>query len=1296
MESKSNNEERSSFHDDNTIKKVSKLNSFEPTIGSLTNKKRYWGCLTCKALKNDNRSKKCSFCGCARENDRFAITMNGGLYMCRVDTSKTFPVVAIAQVSQQRERFMRLRLPMVADTLLDCVKAAISQSVSESEYVIAPAVSTDSVEKKTTARCDDPSLDLFDRVMKAGQDYAYDANIGQFVHVDTLKDRSDENSGLILKDLQYLKFMKREKVEMGKIVQETISRRNVERVGNALDTTVDRLQEWKQKVPCALCEYMFPPAQLLGTISFKTVAKWKEDHNVPPCSDAKAQAANVYDSARLCLFCTQFFHADYTDTFDVEIAANEDLKKQRLEYVRNEVNSESPLMQIHIGLTLAELRHKKRAASVRQRVLESPADAEVKKLEAERRKLKYLLAKKAFRRHKKEMAAASVSSPATGRSDVSISSAFDASSGSPVRNSIRRGSSSDSVLQSPPKRANSNNSSGVESLPAISRRSQSSEGIQSKSGSYLPSISQTSSLRYMAAIGAKSTTGNSLSSVPEETGQKSNQPRKGKARTTTRGAKCDKRECNDNRKKTSNLSVEHVEAGVMCQQDGGSNAHSLSATNYRKRDMTKESSKPKKPEWVDVRSGMGAEVEESRGRKSKLGAKSVEDVVVPVTAIKLVESATKVYATPVEESDKGAALGPKPRKRRQSVDTSFTRRRRNRNDPRNFIEQDRQRKNRKRRGRCRSGATEPTPEEGIPQQHDAHQTLSDLDRPRGPSPERRMHIIAKHKAPNLTTAKKVRLRPRLKVESPEMPSKELGSEADGATIVSCDSLSRNVVHSAGNGMMRTEVQSSTSSHTAHVNHCNPNSGGRSREVSDDVFTSDEFFNEQNMSNEAEPRTICVSPVTQQACEHKNRDFNTTHDAPCDNTDNVDKDEVLYRQDEFPMENTLENNIVMKNVMCDSPAVSMSASIGESSSCGYADEDFESEIEDELDEDVPDAAVKDSTNTEKSYHSDEFFDEGSVSGEVPEVIAPPSASKERSGSRQESSGDRCGEGSRSNSGRHLSVSIDPDDNEDMYQSDKNNTILSSGMNCTHNPDRITDENTWAPGIELLSGRPISSRHSNRRPSSSTLLPPYENTDPRIIGTGAPQSPTFMRLRRPSPVSAGKSVSSSVLGMTPPGSATRRRIIGPSSPTKINMLQQINSVEQSVNGGGVSSKRNDSVTETKLKTRRMSMPKNLTVVKRKDDNSGRSTYEEKDGDNIDSKRHQKAMESENTAVRSMRKMSAVDSNAVVKDIEGAPTQLDLNIMKAGEMVKRSAVKREDSFDRFTRVVINRKNKGKSSIL
>lgn len=72
------------------------------------------------------------------------------------------------------------------------------------------------------------------------------------------------------------------------------------------------------------------------------------------------------------------------------------------------------------------------------------------------------------------------------------------------------------------------------------------------------------------------------------------------------------------------------------------------------------------------------------------------------------------------------------------------------------------------------------------------------------------------------------------------------------------------------------------------------------------------------------------------------------------------------------------------------------------------------------------------------------------------------------------------------------------------------------------------------------------------------------------------------------------------------------------------------------------------------------------------------------NVDSKSHQRVMDSEKSTGMRMSVLAAGGSLGIpAEDVVGSPTMLDMNIMKQSGQVRR-AIKREDSFDKLTRKI------------
>jgi hypothetical protein len=341
---------------------------------SVENRKlKVWGCLVCKSLKNNRSEKRCPTCGAKREPDRYVVLLLDAYYLCHVNTARAFPQVTITRLSPP-ESTITVKLPVIRETLLDAVREAVSNSTSASSS--ATSVSRPSGDDNVGAeRSDNKSqdqgqrLDLYHKVMSKAKDLEYDVVMGQFVPAGAA---NSPNGSVQHKDLKYVQSMKKEKDAMDKIVKSTIlSREEGSPHTKTLNVNEDSLNEWKAKVPCALCGHLFPPAQLLGNISNHSILNWMKEHQVPTDSkECKKMLLQAYEAAKMCLFCTQFFDENYADTFDVEISANEEFRSRRNENKKHHktVSKEDKAIEkLNEKLAIAELKAKKEALGVRAR-----------------------------------------------------------------------------------------------------------------------------------------------------------------------------------------------------------------------------------------------------------------------------------------------------------------------------------------------------------------------------------------------------------------------------------------------------------------------------------------------------------------------------------------------------------------------------------------------------------------------------------------------------------------------------------------------------------------------------------------------------------------------------------------------------------------------------------------------------------------------------------------------------------------------------------------------------------------
>lgn len=319
----------------------------------------------CKSLKNRTSDTKCPTCGAKRETERFAFSQDGALYLCLVNTARAFPQVTISRLSHP-EVTKTVNLPTIQESLLDAVKEAVTSAFSASgmsgngfpkaNEAVAEKYSTD----MSSSVIKSERLDLYDSVMNKAKDLEYDVILGQFV------------PAVAQKELKYVQSMKKEKETMIKIVQDTILCRE-DNASHTKDLNVneDILNEWKEKVPCSLCHFLYPPAQLLGSISNQSILNWMKEHEVSTdTKECKKMLLQAYEAAKMCLFCTQFFDENYADTFDVEISANEEIRSRRKEdkiKVSTITKDDQAIEKMNEKLAIAELKSKKDASRIRLR-----------------------------------------------------------------------------------------------------------------------------------------------------------------------------------------------------------------------------------------------------------------------------------------------------------------------------------------------------------------------------------------------------------------------------------------------------------------------------------------------------------------------------------------------------------------------------------------------------------------------------------------------------------------------------------------------------------------------------------------------------------------------------------------------------------------------------------------------------------------------------------------------------------------------------------------------------------------
>jgi len=194
--------------------------------------------------------------------------------------------------------------------------------------------------KKRMRKKNRGKLDLFEQVMENGKGLVYDPSVGQFRERKGLSRRASISPEQ-MKDLHgakdhfhYVKFMKREKdamtVKMNFLMKEA---EEAEHQHNTLDKLTN--EEMVKKImsqgsvlesslekQCTLCERTFRPWNLPGQVPFKAVADWRKKNGAPfPESDRRLAQSRVYEPVQLCLFCTQFFTADFSDYVEYHLGS---------------------------------------------------------------------------------------------------------------------------------------------------------------------------------------------------------------------------------------------------------------------------------------------------------------------------------------------------------------------------------------------------------------------------------------------------------------------------------------------------------------------------------------------------------------------------------------------------------------------------------------------------------------------------------------------------------------------------------------------------------------------------------------------------------------------------------------------------------------------------------------------------------------------------------------------------------------------------------------------------------------
>lgn len=314
-------------------------------LREMIRKQKKWGCTMCLSRRNISTSTVCSTCGSPKPVTRIGLLSEHGVFfLCKTDTSTALPTVSIFCVSGKSEEAVvamklsahhhKVILPMRGEkTVEECCREAIENLVSYSNpeddqydsyeshkdkmlhdkkaqnYLNENGIESTSALGPEWVR--DESKTLFAQVMENAKEISYDANIGRYLHKAVAAQMEDKEK--LHENMNYTRFMQREKVEMGKNVNEILKRRNNLDIYNDFEPP----GRDEERHHCSLCEITFPMSQLLASVTFKAIADWREKRNVPfPSNDIRLCAVRVHDKALLCLFCTQFFDKDFSDVID--------------------------------------------------------------------------------------------------------------------------------------------------------------------------------------------------------------------------------------------------------------------------------------------------------------------------------------------------------------------------------------------------------------------------------------------------------------------------------------------------------------------------------------------------------------------------------------------------------------------------------------------------------------------------------------------------------------------------------------------------------------------------------------------------------------------------------------------------------------------------------------------------------------------------------------------------------------------------------------------------------------------
>ncbi len=318
-------------------------------------RRKFWGCMICYNRHNPIKSKYCLTCQQRRQTDRFVLhdKPSGGLYLAIADTSSVLANVLLYCINSECQddigTTFRTILPRTSNVISECVNEAFKtfisnknepeensiddiNSVKSSEHSIISTIHCKDEISNSPSKdwVKDPNKTLFEQVISNAQSIAYDSHIGRYIDSD-IAAKSPEK---MHDNLTYISLMKRATTEINKQVAETIKRRDYH--DSLIYHYVPTKDETRQR--CNLCEFEFQLSQLVGRITFKTVANWKSEHGVPiPKNDLRLNLTNMHNPTAICLFCTQFFDAEFCDVIDT-VAVQESIGLDRRSSICKQMN----------------------------------------------------------------------------------------------------------------------------------------------------------------------------------------------------------------------------------------------------------------------------------------------------------------------------------------------------------------------------------------------------------------------------------------------------------------------------------------------------------------------------------------------------------------------------------------------------------------------------------------------------------------------------------------------------------------------------------------------------------------------------------------------------------------------------------------------------------------------------------------------------------------------------------------------------------------------------------------------